>query len=677
MATRVAGTAAPRAWMAPTPRLVRERPSRARRGPVRVVAGDFPLDNGTVAPSEAETLDAFATRVCQRVGRGEEEARAIARTLRANWFETAEDVASLTVDQLVAMGVPARWGQAMRDLSREETDAARLASGEATTSGAASARTRSEDGWIGGALPGPDERLERPTTGRTAVLARDWGSDGTIVSAGASGTRARRIAAVALSSVRVTKRKRLPPYALRDGEVPETLRAELEKMRRDVTTRRVGGGRAPVRRTTAANYEEVARGLMGWLARVKRGGGGGGTPLETGENTRLGSPIVTSEHAPASLSLLDAIPSGDAEGASLAVEYLQWLCEARGIAASTEAFQLRSLIAIAKWLHPPDAFGVEDKTFEKPVVMELVRVQRGGKTLAAKSSHVADEAAKWLDWPAYLALVETLRRECAPLTHLGDQRSDVDVACAVQRYLLFAILASVPDRQRTLRELRLGKTLVCETFDEVAERPSLDDASEPAPASSSGGSELEFVPRRRWVVRHTPEDYKTGNAYGARPDLALDPRLYPALEQWLFGVDFDFDERSRDADVAAAGYSDWGHRAALAPTHDFVFSRPNGSPWTVSELSRTFSRASLRLTGKKTNPHLVRDMVVTHVRSAGVASDAELEALAMYMGHSVAMQKGTYDRRTTQQKVAPAVGLMSAINAGGGGEGEKKKEGHR
>ena len=662
MATRVACTAAPRACLPPTPRLRRERPSRARREPVCVVAGDFPLDNETIAPPEAETLDAFVTRVCQRVGRGEEEARAIARTLRANWFETAEDVVSLTVDQLVAMGVPARWGQAMCDLSREETDAARLASGEATTSGAASARTRSEDGWIGGPLPGPDERLERPTTGRTAVLARAWGSD-RMVSAGASGTRERASAgaAVALSSVRVTKRKRLPPYALRDGEVPETLRAELEKMRRDVTTRRVGGGRAPVRRTTAANYEEVARGLMGWLARVKRGGWDGVTPLETGENTRLGSPIVTSEHAPASLSLLDAIPSGDAEGASLAVEYLQWLCEARGIAASTEAFQLRSLIAIAKWLHPPDV-ATEDKTFEKPVVMELVRVQRGGKTLAAKGAHVADESAKWLDWPAYLALVETLRRECAPLTHLGDQRSDSDVACAVQRYLLFAILACVPDRQRTLRELRLGKTLVCETFDEVAD--GLDAAS----AS-------EYVPRRRWVVRHNPEDYKTGNAYGARPDLALDPRLYPALEQWLFGVDFDFARDALDADIAVAGYSDWGHRAALAPTHDFVFCRPNGSPWTVSELSRTFSRASLRLTGKKTNPHLVRDMVVTHVRSAGVATDAELEALAMYMGHSVAMQKGTYDRRTTQQKVAPAVGLMSTINVGHAGE--KKTRGDR
>ena len=31
--------------------------------------------------------------------------------------------------------------------------------------------------------------------------------------------------------------------------------------------------------------------------------------------------------------------------------------------------------------------------------------------------------------------------------------------------------------------------------------------------------------------------------------------------------------------------------------------------WNESELSRTFSRAAMRLTGKKTNPHLVRDMV--------------------------------------------------------------------
>lgn len=31
------------------------------------------------------------------------------------------------------------------------------------------------------------------------------------------------------------------------------------------------------------------------------------------------------------------------------------------------------------------------------------------------------------------------------------------------------------------------------------------------------------------------------------------------------------------------------------------------------------------------------------------------QALALYMGHSIEMQRGTYDRRTKQQKVEPAV----------------------
>ena len=36
------------------------------------------------------------------------------------------------------------------------------------------------------------------------------------------------------------------------------------------------------------------------------------------------------------------------------------------------------------------------------------------------------------------------------------------MAWAVQRYLIFAILSCVPDRQRTLRELSVGRTLVKE-----------------------------------------------------------------------------------------------------------------------------------------------------------------------------------------------------------------------
>lgn len=38
-----------------------------------------------------------------------------------------------------------------------------------------------------------------------------------------------------------------------------------------------------------------------------------------------------------------------------------------------------------------------------------------------------------------------------------------------------------------------------------------------------------------------------------------------------------------------------------------------------------------------------------------------MEALALYMGHSVAMQSRTYDRRSKAQKVTPAVELLQGL----------------
>ena len=58
-------------------------------------------------------------------------------------------------------------------------------------------------------------------------------------------------------------------------------------------------------------------------------------------------------------------------------------------------------------------------------------------------------------------------------------------------------------------------------------------------------------------------------------------------------------------------------------------------------------------------------MIVTHLRS-GDASERELEALAIYMGHSIAMQRDSYDRRTKAQKVEPAVELLQLVNTNAG-----------
>ena len=92
-------------------------------------------------------------------------------------------------------------------------------------------------------------------------------------------------------------------------------------------------------------------------------------------------------------------------------------------------------------------------------------------------------------------------------------------------------------------------------------------------------------------------------------------------------------------------------------------SRFGGEPLTDAGLHRIVTTATFRHTGKRTNPHLIRDMIITHLRGTD-ASERELEALAIYMGHSVAMQKGPYDRRTKEEQVAPAVDLLDAVNAG-------------
>jgi hypothetical protein len=144
----------------------------------------------------------------------------------------------------------------------------------------------------------------------------------------------------------------------------------------------------------------------------------------------------------------------------------------------------------------------------------------------------------------------------------------------------------------------------------------------------------------RWVIRHGPDDYKTGRDYGVRPPMVIHPKFYPMLE------DFVENQRQYLGD----------------PTHGMLFSTRSGAPLRDKDVHRILTSTSYRLTGKRVNPHLVRDMIITHLRGTD-ASERELEALAIYMGHSLAMQKGTYDRRTKEEKVAPAIDLLESVNA--------------
>lgn len=399
---------------------------------------------------------------------------------------------------------------------------------------------------------------------------------------------------VICDGVRVTQRNsQLENYRLSFSDLPDSLQKELTKMKTFLTRRRLGPQEAPIAIVTANKYEEHIRGICGWLVKEK-------------------------EYKVKDLKSLSVLfPSMKANAADVTFDYLQYLTVERGISANYELLITRSCIAAAKFMYGAkskfqpgeDALPYQDI----PLIKELRRLAKDAKSRASKSPLMSNEKLKWLDWGDYLQVCDMLKDEMALNYVTSHKRSQSAIAWSMQRYLIFAILSCVPDRQRTLRELRIGKTLIRE--------------------------EKEDEKEARWIIKHGPNDYKTGKDYGVRPPLVIAPELYPHLENFVNN-----------------------YRQHLNPQHDFLFSRKNGQPFNDAGIYRLFTSTSMRLTGKRTNPHLVRDMIVTHLRRTN-ASEKELEALAIYMGHSLAMQKGSYDRRTISEKVEPAVSLLSSLNA--------------
>ena len=265
--------------------------------------------------------------------------------------------------------------------------------------------------------------------------------------------------------------------------------------------------------------------------------------------------------------------------------------------------------------------GYGEKSFSDiPIVRELRKWHRNASQRQKGAPRSSTEEQKWISWPEYLQVVQTLKYDLVDLlhNHQPDTLGHVTgrkIAVLFQRYLILAIFARVPDRQRTIRELQLGQTLV---------------------RSADG----------QWCIRHSPQDYKTGKTYGERPPLDLGAALTPWIDEFLSKWrKFLIKEESNDS-------------------HDYLFCQVRtGNPLTSNSVYQIVSRACFAATGKRTNPHLLRDMIVTHVRESSNASEQQLEALALFMGHSLAVQRSSYDRRTLTKKVAPAVKLLESVNA--------------
>ncbi|EFN54907.1 hypothetical protein CHLNCDRAFT_135039 [Chlorella variabilis] len=376
------------------------------------------------------------------------------------------------------------------------------------------------------------------------------------------------------SAEKVSKRTKPERYAISLAEMSPALQAEFAAFHRFCTVRFFGAQSEPIAEVTAAKYADHLRGMLGYVHRER------GVPLDA-------------------LSFSQLLPSSEREGVSVVFDYILWLHAARNISVNTEGLVVRSAAAAAKFVYHSKSTvnpGRGETAYsDLGVVKELRAMSNAAKRQAKVAPRVSDEEKKWLDWPEYLQVCAELRLECAARDPNGRHRKPSAVAWSLQRYL------------RTLRELEVGRTLVRDR-------------------------------EGRWVIRHGPQDYKTGRAYGERPPLAIAPHIYPELEAYM---------------------DKW--RACLEPRHNFLFTQRNGEPLNEKSLYKLFWTTAYRLTGKRTNPHLVRDSIVTYLRG-GDATERELEALALYMGHSVEMQRGVYDRRTKEQKVEPAVELLAELN---------------
>jgi hypothetical protein len=339
-----------------------------------------------------------------------------------------------------------------------------------------------------------------------------------------------------------------------------------------------------------------------------------------------------------------------------------------------------------------------------PVVLELRKLHRDAGNKGKKAPRSSDEDKKWLDWTDYLKVIRLLKSDLSEMINTYDEKTRLfdnglllvgkenvienaaaapavtkgkeeevisgkkmrqrqsssdaaraattkslqvlrhEIAKTYQQYLILSFFACIPDRQRTFRELELGKNFFRVDTNDV----STITATTGSATSSSCSSSM-------WIIKHTADDYKTGATYGERPSLPLTVSLTHEID--------DFIERWRPSllRTSSSSSSSAPTTSSSSPSHLFLQPR-TGNPLTANSVYQIVSRCCYKYKQKKTNPHLLRDMIVTHIRQNSDASEKELEALALFMGHSIQMQRNSYDRRTLGQKVSPAIKLMHDMN---------------
>lgn len=404
---------------------------------------------------------------------------------------------------------------------------------------------------------------------------QDWWTAATRANPGkyAPPIRSKRGAAC---KVRLTQKRAKAPYKLQPHEVTDQLRLELAEFAEFMTSPDWPNRPEAHRPIVESSFESYRTGVfyvLGWLCHCQ-------APF----------PNIPCEQL--SLKLLD--------DQKMVYRYLNWLEKEREVQPATKVRQLCVFLNVRKFLHH-ETCNPDLNYRDIPSVEAIRKLTKNAAQRTNVERLPVDLTKKVQTREELIATLQVLAQECRPKYDNGKQREPHTVAWSVQRYLIVGLIVLLADRQRTIRELEVGKTLVKEDGE--------------------------------WLIVQTSAQYKTGKTYGTRR-LPFPKSLYPMLELWLNEL-----------------------RATLHPTHNFVFTCQNGKPLNKTATLSLFENAIYRVTGKKLNPHEVRHITISHFKRKG-ASDAQMNALAELMAHSRRAQDENYDRRSKPERVAPAIEMM-------------------
>ena len=359
-----------------------------------------------------------------------------------------------------------------------------------------------------------------------------------------------------------------------------------------------------------------------------------------------------------------------------------------------------ALMGLAKWSYrevtnPRRSIDYQDIE----LIMEIRNVQREELSMSFKPN-VVNPIKQNPTWQELGKLLKDLLVACAPrrrivskpdYRNMGPMRSQNSVAVDFQKYLIMMFFRLIsPDRQHVIRNLKLHDTLkLCwinwdsrnyeeAPWDAVTKRYNMyynvrtklyyldkSDAKDEKGNSTNKPQGKAFS----WIVflDATQTKVDQDNAYRV-------PKIYnPELEAWLNGREdysgtwFNWPQikgvhRTKfcNKQYYWCGYVNvdtdekLGFRDMFKPTHDFVFTQQNGTPYSISNMCRLYDAILWRFLGIRSNPHAIRSAAIGYFKTKGM-TDAENASLAKLKSHSTKMQDSpAYNKLSALEKTARA-----------------------